>query len=149
MVKHMVMRALAPAVAAVGCVLAFSQGEATAQADAAAQLRELQGQVDALSAKVAALDAIIVRQERGLTITGRRFANEIVLRANPDTTRALTVDKNDAVLRFARITLIGDEISLSGSRSIALKAPAITLDGQVDAKGRDDVTAKGYKLRDN
>lgn len=129
--------------------LAFGQGEAAAQADAAAQLRALQAQVDQLSTRVTALDAMIGKQNRVITISGSRGDNDIVLRGNPATAHSLTVGDKDAVLNFRRITLTADEIALAGKKTITLKAPAITLDGNVDAKGSNDITVKGLKVRDN
>jgi hypothetical protein len=142
-------RILACLAAIGGLSLAFGQGAASAQADAAAEMRALQARVDQLSARVAALDALVVRQGAVTTIAGGRTNDELVLRANADPARGLSLVKQDVTLRFARITLVGDEISLRAVRGISLKGATIDLDGAINAKGSQNVPIKGSQIRDD
>lgn len=134
---------------AVGATwFAFGQGAASAQADAAAEMRSLQARVDQLSARVAALDAMVVRQGLSTTIAGSASNEELVLRANAGSARGLSLGKDNATLRFARITLVGDEIALQATRGLSLKAATIDLDGaQINVKSRQDVQIKGNAIR--
>jgi outer membrane murein-binding lipoprotein Lpp len=129
--------------------LAFGQGEAAAQADAAGEVRALRAEVERISARVAALDAIISKQGQTITVTGERSSDEVILRANANSRSNLSVSRADAVLRFDRITLIGKEIALSAHQKMSLKAPTISLDGEVVAKGSNDLTIKGSKIGGN
>lgn len=135
--------------ACLGLGIGMGPGEAVAQSDNLAEIRSLQARVDQLSAQVAMLDALIVTQGPVTTISGARRGDAIVLRANPATAQLIRVGDKDAVLSFRRIAINADEIALTGRNAITLKAPAITLDGAVQAKGSSDVTVKGNKLGGN
>ena len=126
--------------------VAFGQGAASAQADASAEMRTLQARV--LSARVAALDAMVVRQGLVTTVAGAASSEELVLRANAGSARGLSLGRDNATLRFARITLVGDEIALQATRGLSLKAATIDLDGaQINVKSRQDVQIKGNAIR--
>ena len=137
--------------AATAAVLAIAlgQGEAAAQADPSGEVRALRAEVDRLSARVTALDAMLVKQGRSITLSGGRGDRELILRAASDVPTGISIDRFDAVLRFGRITLIGDEISLNAKRSIDLKAATIRLDGLIEAKGDRDIILKGSKIGGN
>lgn len=141
--------ALATCLLATAAFIAFGQGEAAAQADAAADVRRLHAKIEQLSARVTALDAMIVKQDRVITISGDRSDRDIILRGNPVTDSTMTVGDKDAVLDFRRITLTANEITLAGKKTITLRAPAISLDGNVDAKGSKNVTIKGSQVGNN
>ena len=150
MIARHLSRALVLVALAASLALAFGQGEATAQADAAGEVRALQEQVKQLSERVAALDAMLTRQGgRTITLAGTGSNRALVLKGNAQLPEGLSIDKTDAVLRFSRITVMADEISLHARRSISLKSPAIDLDGQIEAKGASDIILKGNKLRSN
>lgn len=149
MIARHLSRALALAALAGCLVLAFGQGEAAAQADATAEIRALQTKVEQLSARVTALDAMFARQGRVITLSGARLDDELILRATPPPSSFMSVGDKDAVLSFRRIHLTGDEITVTGKKTITLKAPAITLDGQIAASRTSDVTVKGFTVRDN
>ena len=142
-----VRRIIAVALASGMAWVAFGQGAASAQADASAEMRALQARVDQLSARVAALDAMVVRQGLSTTIAGSASNEELVLRANAGSARGLSLGKDNATLRFARITLVGDEIALQATRGLSLKAATIDLDGaQINVKSRQDVQIKGNAI---
>ncbi len=150
MIRTTLARALALGAALGGLSLAFGQGAAQAQADAAADLHALQARVDKLSARVAALDALVVQQGAVTTIGGERGVDELHLRTGTDRARGLSLVGKDAVLRFARLTLIADEVTFSAGQKISLKAPLIDLDGQkIAVKANKDVPIKGSALRED
>lgn len=157
MIRTMLARALALGAALGGLSLAFGQGAAQAQADAAASLISLQARVDQLSARVAAHDALIVQRGKVTTIGDVRGVDELHLRTWTDPTLGLSMVGKDAVLRFARITLIADEVTFSAGQKISLKAPLIDLDGQkinldgqkINAKATGNVPIKGSALRED
>lgn len=149
MSRPTVLRPLALLAVPGAIALAFGQGAAAARADGAGEVQALQAQVKQLTERVAALDAMIATRNRVVTISGGRADNDILLRGNPLTSHSLTVGNKDAVLDFRRITLIADEITLSGKKTIVLKAPAITLDGQVTARASSGVILKGFTVKDN
>ena len=149
MLSRHLSRALALAAITGGLALAFGQGEAAAQADAAGEVRALRAELDQLTARVAALDAMLARQGRTITLSGDRSGRELVLRSTADLPAGITIAKADAVLRFDRIALIGKDITIHAQRTIDLKAAAITLDGQLNAKGASDNSLKGNKIGGN
>ena len=137
-------------VAAIGAItLAFGQGEAAAEADAAGEVRALQAQVKLLSARVDALDAMLSKQGTRVTLEGDNANRELVLRTDPRNTRAVTLGRDTAVLSFKSITLSGDAVTIKARRSIELEAPQIIMNGEVTAKGGNELILKGSKVRSN
>lgn len=142
--------ALAATLAGAACFgPGMSEGAAAAQPGPSVEVRSLQARIDQLSVRVAALDAMIAAQGTVTTVSGPRRGEALILRANPDTLQLIRVGDRDAALSFRRITINADEIALNGKQAITLKAPAITLDGAVQAKGGSEIVIKGSKVGSN
>lgn len=146
---QLVARSAACLAVAGSLAFAFGNGEAAAQADPAGEVRALQAKVEQLSARVTALDAMLARQGRTVTVSGSGSDRDLILRVVPGLATGISLDRRDAVLRFDRITLAADEIALDAKRTISLKAAAISLNGQVNANGQTDVIVKGNAVRNN
>lgn len=150
MSRTTIARTLALGAALGALSLAFGQGAALAEADAADDLGILKARVEQLSARVAALDALIVRQGAVATIGVGRELDQLHLRTGADPAQGVSLVHKDATLRFARITLIADEVAISAGRKISLKAPIIDLDApKIYTKSTADVPIKGNAIREN
>ncbi|MFN3470238.1 MAG: hypothetical protein ACK4Z7_11080 [Novosphingobium sp.] len=138
--------------------LASSRLEASAQTDPA------EGQIQALRAEVAALrtatmtlvgrieavEGSMRMSNRVLEISGTPQADTILLRPGNAGAASLLLGRNDATLRFQRIVLSGDDVSITASRTLTMKAPAISIDGQqIHMKESGRTTLKGSAVRDN
>lgn len=143
-------RAFALVALAASPALALGQGEAAAEAAAAGEVRALREQLTQLTGRVAALDAMLVRQgRRGIVLAGTGANRALVLTGTAQLPEGPSTGKTDAVLGFRRITVMADEIGPNARRSISRKAPDIGLDGQIEAKGGADIILKGNTLRSN
>ncbi|MFN3425131.1 MAG: hypothetical protein ACK40C_10565 [Novosphingobium meiothermophilum] len=138
--------------------LASSRLEANAQTDPAeAQIQNLRAEVaglraaiQTLSGRIDAVDANMRTANRVLEISGTAQADAILLRPGNAGAASLLLGRSDATLRFQRIVLNGDDVSITASRTLTMKAPAIAIDGQqISMKESGRTTLKGSAVRDN
>lgn len=141
--------------AAVSALLAGRLEAAPPPDPAAAQVQALQAEVAALKARVTSLSARIETIDdslqlanRTLELSGNARTDAILLQPGNVGAGSLLLERNDTTLRFQRLFLIGDDVSINASRAITLKAPTITLDGQkISVKESRDLTIKGSAIR--
>lgn len=113
-----------------------------------AEVAVLRERVTSLSTRIETIDDSLQLSNRTLAITGNASTEAILLRPGNVGAGSLLLGRTDTTLRFQRLFLIGDDVSINASRSITLKAPAIDLDGQrINVKGSQDVPIKGSAIR--
>lgn len=141
--------------AAVSALLAVRLEAAPPPDPATAQVLALQAEVavlrervTSLSARIETIDDALQMANRTLEMTGNARTDAILLRPGNVGAGSLLLGRTDTTLRFQRLFLIGDEVSINATRSITLKAPAISLEGQsINVKESGDVTIKGSAIR--
>jgi len=110
-----------------------------------------------LESQMLATGTMIRAVEQRVEISGNRQTAEIVLRPGAGADRVgevpggVQIGRRETVVRAGQILLVGDEIVLSGRRSIRLDAPDISILGVRTpvVKGSGDVSVKGTKTGTN